>query len=312
MKRFLLKTGLFLLPLLLFLAIVEWKLGQLPNTYSRKRADLERQLSDIQVLVLGPSYALHGINPDYFSHKGYNLANASQTIYYDKQLTLRYLDKLSALRLVIIPIGYNSLFTQLDDSRENFRCWFYSRYWGVDYPGMPVLDLHRYSNIALYTPQTTLRFISKGFDVDLLEGLSGNGYLRYDTIGNSPNISYLLGAKRAELYRRMMHEAHYQENIKALTDLVSALRQKNIQVCFITMPVFKTFARYCEPNILQSNADAIRDLCREYGCGYFNYFNDSRFTVRDFYDNDHLNQIGAARFSTILDREVISHVTFMR
>jgi len=310
MRRFFLKFCLFLLPLVLFFGIVELKLARLPNTYSQKKADFEKQLNDIQIIVLGPSHALHGIDPAYFSHKGYNLANASQTIFYDKEITLRYLDKLPALRLVIIPISYNSLYTQLQDSKESFRCWFYSKYWGIEYTGMSLLDLHRYSNIALYTPEKTLEFINKGFNVDLLEGLSPNGFLRYDTADCLKNISFLSGAKRVELYRRMMKEEHYTENVALLTELVSTLRKRNIQVCLITTPVFKTFAKYCEPGIFESNLAAIRDLCREHGCGYFNYFNDKRFTVTDFYDNDHLNFIGAARLSKVLDSEVVRRVRF--
>ncbi len=282
----------------------------MPNTYSQKRSDFESSLNAIQVLVLGPSHALHGIDPAFFSHKGYNLANASQTIYYDKELTLRYLDKLSALRLVIIPISYNSFYTQLPDSKESFRCWFYSKYWDIEAPGMTKLDLRRYSNIALYTPQTTVEFIGKGFKLNLTEGLSPNGYLRYDTADCLKNISFEAGAKRVELYRRMMKEEHYNENIDLLTQLVSTLRQRNIQVCFVTIPVFKTFAKYCEPKVFEANLAALRDICRQHGCGYKNYFNDARFTIRDFYDNDHLNFIGAARFSAILDSDIIRKVNF--
>ncbi len=299
-----------MLPLLLLFGTVEVKLASMPNTYSQKRADLESQLNSIQILVLGPSHALHGIDPAAFSHKGYNLANASQSLFYDKELTLRYLDRMPALRLVLIPISYNSLYTQLQDSKENFRCWFYSKYWGIEAPGMTALDLRRYSGIALYTPQTTWEFICKGFRLDLLEGLASNGYLRYDTTDCLKNISFTLGAKRVELYRRMMKEEHYAENVELLTNLVSTLRQRNIQVCFITTPVFKTFARYCETSVFQSNLAALKDICSSHGCGYKNYFNDPRFSIKDFYDNDHLNFIGATRFSAMLDSEVISKVNF--
>lgn len=310
MRRFIVKLLLFLLPLATLTGWVEWKLAHMPNTYRQKRADLEQQLSTIKVLVLGPSHALHGIDPARFSQPGYNLANASQTIYYDKELTLRYLDRMSALRLVLIPISYNSLYTQLPDSKERFRCWFYARYWGIDAPGMELMDLRRYSGIALYTPQTTVDFLMKGFNVDLLEGLAHNGYLRYDTAGARKNISFEQGAKRVELYRRMMKEEHYDENVNLLTDLVTTLRKRNIQVCFVTTPVFKTFAKYCEPSVFQNNLAALREICSQHGCGYKNYFNDPRFTVRDFYDNDHLNFLGATRFSAILDSEIVRKVNF--
>jgi hypothetical protein len=62
MKQFLKRFCLFLLPVIATYALLELKLGSLPNTYSQKRADFETQLGDIQVLVLGPGFGFGAIS----------------------------------------------------------------------------------------------------------------------------------------------------------------------------------------------------------------------------------------------------------
>jgi hypothetical protein len=310
MKKFLKRICLFLLPLAVVYGTLELKLESMPNTYSQKRTDFEDQLNDIQVLVLGQSHSFHGINPQYFSLKGFNLANASQTVYYDKALTLHYLDQMPKLKLVIIPIDYNSLYTQLYDSKESFRCFFYSKYWNIQSPGVKYFDSRRFSNLMRYTPEKTWDFITAGFKVNLAEGLASNGYLRYDTVDNDENISELQGIKRVELYRRMMKEEHYDEIAGMLNDLISTLRQRNINVAIVTTPVYQTFAHNCEPQVLENNIATIRTLCSTYNCRYIDYFTDPRFTKRDFYDNDHLNFIGAEKFSRILDHDFIQIISY--
>jgi hypothetical protein len=312
MKKFFIRSLLFLLPLIICYAYIEIRLSQLPNTYSQKRADLERQLNDIRVLVLGPSHALHDIDPEYFSQKGYNLANASQTIFYDKALTERYLDKMPHLKLVIMDVMYYSLFARLSDSHESFRCYFYSSYWNIDEPGLSKWDIKRYSKIALYTPGKAWEFTRKNFKVDLVRNLFPNGYLQYDTTNNIKNISDLEGAKRVELYRRMMKEAYYSENMKMLTDFVSELRNRGIEVYFVTDPAYITFRKHCNPAVLAENTASINDLCKAFNCRYLDYFNDPRFDLPDFYDNDHLNFTGAEKFSKILENDIVRSVNFNR
>ncbi|MBS1773188.1 MAG: hypothetical protein JST82_10015 [Bacteroidetes bacterium] len=312
MKRFLFKLLLFLAPLVACGIYMEVKLSQLPNTYSKKKTDFEKKMQDVNVLVLGTSHALHDINPQYFSYNGFNLANASQTLYYDKELVFRYIDSMPKLKVVMLTMNYYSFFAKLSETHEAFRCFFYSTYWNIDEPGLPRWDMKRYSKIALYTPETSLGFAFKGFKVDLTQNLNALGYLAYDTVNNLKNISYKEGAKRVELYRRMMKDEHLIENKTYLSDLVTTLRRRGVLVYIINTPVYKTFTRFCDPAVLEGNSATIKYICRIANCKYLDYSNDPRFDISDFYDNDHLNDRGATKFSLILDNEILKTVNFNR
>src|SRR4051812_22574772 len=98
-RTFILKLFLFLLPLATGMFIVEYKLSSFQNSYNLKRTYFERQLDSVEVINVGSSQALYGINPAFFSYKTFNLANVSQTLFYDKRLVLSNLKKLPKLKL---------------------------------------------------------------------------------------------------------------------------------------------------------------------------------------------------------------------
>jgi hypothetical protein len=81
-----------------------------------------------------------------------------------------------------------------------------------------------------------------------------------------------------------------------------------VEVVFITTPVLPTYYKFIDREIERKNTLAINGLCNKYSCKYFNYFRDDRFTEKDFYDNDHLNFIGAEKFSGIINDEIISEI----
>ncbi|HEY6161140.1 MAG TPA: hypothetical protein VI112_07950, partial [Bacteroidia bacterium] len=70
MKRFLFKSFLFMTPILCWIGFVEYRLGEVRNSYNQKREFFERNLANTEVLVLGSSQALYGIDPDRFSIPG--------------------------------------------------------------------------------------------------------------------------------------------------------------------------------------------------------------------------------------------------
>jgi len=131
---------------------MEYGLGKIENSYTLKKEQLESKLDLIEVLVLGSSQAARGIDPFCFTMKGYNVANISQSLYYDTRITLTYLDKMPKLKYVIINISYFSLGYQLKDCSELWRDYFYSQCWNIDYYELEKFDIKRYSKFFLYTP----------------------------------------------------------------------------------------------------------------------------------------------------------------
>lgn len=307
MRKFLLKLFYFS-PIVLFLLYMEYNLGLIQNSYSYKRTCLETQLDSIKVLALGSSQTAFGINPRYFSEKGFNLANISQTLFYDTRLTLKYVDRMPKLKKVIITVSYFSFGEQLYDGNEVWRDYSYSQFWNIDFPEMNNYDLAKYSKTFLYTPKMSFLFFMKNFNVNLIEGYQANGYIWRDTTLNNLNISNQSGAQRVRAHDITYKENRFLENKNDLELLVCELKKRNIIPVIITPPVYSTYYNYVDKPKLNRTTEAINSICNTYQCKYFNYFTDSRFSKLDFYDNDHLNFIGAEKFSKIINAEIINSI----
>lgn len=312
MKKFLIKGSLFFIPLLCIFLCLEYKLFEIPNSYNTKKANLEKQKADIEVLITGASHVYYGFNPEYFSHKGFNLANASQSVYYDTRIIKTYAASMPKLKLLVMSIDLSTLYFQVSNSKEEWRNYFYSRFWHIDYPGLPVFDARRYSMMALYSQQKTIEYIKAGFKVNLADDLRQNGYAFNDSTGDTSTINAEAGNARAALHSENINDhkntilqASIAANIRDIDETIRFLKDRGVSVVLVTTPCYHTYTDYCSPAIVSFNDSVIHDLCSRYGCTYHNYFTDKAFTIRDFFDNDHLNARGAILLSKKVDSEII-------
>jgi len=109
MRILYLKLCVFTLPLLVLAMSVEWLYRALPNIYAEKGAYLEQRSHNTEVLILGNSHTLFGLNPAFFEKSAYNAANLSQSLAYDLFLLEQYGRYLENLQIIIVPISYFSL-----------------------------------------------------------------------------------------------------------------------------------------------------------------------------------------------------------
>lgn len=290
---------------------MEYRLTKIPNTYNVKRKSIEIQLDSIEVLVLGASQTLYAVNPAYFSCKGFNLSNSSQSLYYDTQLTLKYIDRMLNLKCVIVSIAYYSFWHQVGDTNDKWRDYFYYRFWDIKCPFIVMDDPKVYSLIMLYTPLETLKYAFHFFNIDLSKGLRPNGWLALDTLSNNQNISEISGKNRVEFHDKTHFEYRFKEIFSTVDSFVYECRKRGIKVVFITTPVLPTYYNYTKPETNQVNTKAILELCQKYDCDYHDYFRDNRFTNRDFVDNDHMNFVGAEKFSKILNADIIEKLKYV-
>jgi len=302
------KIFVFTLPLLLFFGLLELRLQGVANTYNMKRKNLESCLDSVEVLVVGSSHGLNGVNPKYLRARTYNLANTSQTLYYDEALVLKYADRMPKLRVIVMPISYFSFFGNLEDIEEEWRTYYYDYFWGIgcDYTENR-FDLRKRSLTALYTPLTTLKYTVKGFRTHEVDSLERSGYMRKDTSAYYGTINDSTGLAKVRQHESERRLGRRGKIVGRLDAFLNVMRKKGIEVVFITTPVWRTYSKFLDQRILADNAGILAGLERKYGYRYFDYGNDRRFGLSDFANNDHLNDRGARKFSRILDAEVINH-----
>ncbi|MFN8205951.1 MAG: hypothetical protein U0T82_00885 [Bacteroidales bacterium] len=304
MKKFLFKMLLFLVPVTGIFWYMESELAKLPNSYMLKKDYFEKNIDRTEVLILGSSHAMNDVNPEFISKPAFNLANASQSLYYDSRLCLNYLDRMKSLQTVVITVSYFSLWMQLSDTRESWRDYFYYKFWGISEREFPWYDIRKYSYTMLYGPSTSLKYLT-GFSRDESElRMSDLGWVRKDVLNPNPNLSAEAGAAKVEADNRTMHASELERNVKILEDFTGELRRHNIRVLFLSTPLYVEYRRFTDPEMNRITKMTIRDICKRYACKWVDFTEDSRFTAADFNDNEHLNIAGAEKLSRMLDEEI--------
>ncbi len=302
-NKILLKIFYFFLPFILILGLLEYQLRshQFTSSYAAKKYFLEQQLDSIKTLVLGSSESFNGIDPTYFSTKAFNLANVSQTLFYDKALTLKYMNQMPKLKHVIINISYFSFFYQLEDIEEKWRTDYYNLYYSIKSERNKNFTLNNFSYLSAYQLKHSIELAFNNFKDEKATTILNNGYQpKY----NQELINDSTGLARVTIHHNEIFENRRKEIETDLEDFVLELKQKKINVIFITTPVFETYSKFCNPKIIEQNSNFIHQICSKYQTQYFNYFTDSSFVKEDFFDNDHLYNSGAKKLSIMLNKEI--------
>ncbi len=300
MNKFLTKILLFLLPIIIIGLSMELLLRQIPNQYVLKNEYVKLNSNKIETLVLGSSHSYYGVNPEYFTKPCFNSANISQSLNFDLALLKKYESDLSNLKTVILPISYFSLFEKLDEGDEFWRVKNYTIYYDLDVSDKLVEN----SEILSIKPGNNLSrifsyYISNGFELDCSELGWGNSYIAEESldVDNTGKSS----AKRHTIDDLSL----LNENISILENLINLCDKKNINVLLFTPPAYKSYYEKLNKKQLNITVNNAKELASSFGnCTYINLLKDSSFTEKDFFDADHLNNIGAKKLSSLLNQLV--------
>ena len=191
---------------------------------------------------------------------------------------------------------------------EEWRDYFYAYFWNIRYPKIDRYDSRLYSLTMLYTVDKTIEYLKKNFKVDLSENLNKNGWLKIDTLSSEKTVSDSTGKREAEYNDKIISDgkAEYDKIYSMLDNFVYECSKRNVEVVFFTVPAYKTYYDHINAENVKKSTDAVLSLCKKYNCKYYNYLEDQRFTITDFKNDDHLNFIGAEKFSKILNEDIVS------
>lgn len=300
MSKLLARIVIFALPILGFLGYLEHALRAFPNNWTVKRAALERVLNDTEVLITGSSHSFYGIRPSLLSPHTFSLAYTAQDLYYDTRLTLKYLDRMPKLGTVVIPVSYASLEYSVDDSSEQrYAEAFYYHVYRIPEEGrLPTLA--HYSLIALYGPHYARKLMrsSVGFSSDVGEDGGCRDERATDSSGTAETQVVLAR------HHSVMSPHTAVGNLRYIEELLAALRARGIRAVFVTTPVSRAYHAGIRPVSYRRMQDAVAGFCVRYGLQYFDHMQDLRFSEADFMDPDHLDTLGAMKFTRIIRSEI--------
>lgn len=299
MRRFILKIIYFCIPLIILGSVLEILVRSIPNDYALKASYLEKNSSEIETLILGSSHAYYGLNPNYFESKTFNASHISQSLDYDLEILKRFESKFKNLKDIIIPISYFSLYFNIEDGDEYWRIKNYNLYYNIKKSS----SITNYSAILGNEMKVSLNriysyYFLKKSEINCSNLGWGFGY-------NSNNAKNLLETGIAAAKRHTKDDLYSVENkliLKENTEILNKIlewsKKRNINVILFTPPAFNTYRNHLNSKQLKITTEKTNSICNKFNnCIYLNMINNPNFTAIDFYDADHLANIGAKKLS---------------
>lgn len=297
MRRFLLNTAAFFLPVVFIGICCEIMLRKIPNDYSYKNKYLDKNASVIEVLALGSSHSYSDIDPQYLRLKGFNASNASQTIEYDYAIFKKYSSKWNNLKFIILPVDDFTLYLQLKKAAESWRIKNYEIYYGIHLSGNLADNSEILSNKLVINAQRLYRYYIRR-DTNTNCSLLGWGFDFNSKKKQSLTSSAVTAAKR----HTISNKEFFSQNVRILTELVKDANSRNIHTILYTSPVYSTYTKYANKRQMAVTVEIIERLRKIYpNVSYYDWYGDKSFIESDFFDADHLNEIGARKMTLRLD-----------
>lgn len=303
MKKFLKISLIFSIPVLIILVVIEILLRRIPNDYSFKSTYLEKNSKKIEVLYLGNSHIYFGVNPEFSALKSFNAAYTSQSVDLDWLIFSKYKDW-SQLKYIVLPVDYIALYTQLGNNVEAWRMKNYNLYYGIN------SSFHLENSAEIFNGKFAKnvdrlnKYYNKGVS-DLDCNNLGFGTLYHHTKSTNIEVSSKDAAKRHKVdIKSKLSISNFEYNTAILKNFIRFGKENHVKIVFVATPVSKSYYNITKDDQLKTTISTIKRLVSESNnqCMYLDYMQGNDFYDADFYDGDHLNDMGAKKLTEKLNR----------
>lgn len=301
MRRFIRHTLIFGCIIIALLAVCEIAGRMLPGVLGTKSAWMREHADSVETLVLGHSHPFYGVRPDILGAHCYSLTYPSQTPEIDLGLLKMYIDSMPRLRRVIVAAAYFTYREPKYEDRgpdEKYPVRYKVEMDAGDHSDFSVYNLLMYdfdylrnklTSPVLFRPHIVCDSLGHGEDYVL-----ARRYPLWQTMGEARVKDHSYPASRRDITVLKIHK-----------EIAAICRGHGVEPIFIVMPVWPSYTEAIDrtPAYREQYDEMRRHLATlhdDYGATYYDFFNDRRFSGRDFYDVDHLSEYGSVKFTEIL------------
>ena len=303
MKRFLTYCILFIVPILAVTLPLEYALRQVPNPYRYKYEWMQDHAESVKTLVLGNSHTFYGIRPDLLDGgPAFSLANVAQDLNHDLSLLAYWEDRYDSLKTVILPISYFTWFSPgVINEEESYRLRYYMLY--MDSDDYPALS---FQSLEISDYRTALGKLKKLLHGEMDPGVDSFGWGNTLVLSQKDTARWNNGseAKAAVLHHTPKDWSLIESNYAKMSRIAAFCADRHIRLVLVTTPCWSAYTEGLDPVQLEKMNELTARFTKEFHVPYLNYLSDPRFEADDFYDSNHLSDIGAAKFTRILNQDI--------
>lgn len=298
----------FFAPVVIAYAVLELLVLNIPINYKVFGQYFHAHAQEIEVMGLGSSQMKCAFNAALCHENAINFASTSQHHNEDFHILKGTIDRLPKLKTVVMEVSYNHLELP-HHSTDYWKNSVYLKYYGVNAFERPIWakdKLIYLSNARFYSHKLMDYYFYKtdksqlnafGFDTNNYYGAFKK--LDYDETKIAQHKFKIITREDPTLFKA---------NTAYLFDMLDFMKAKNLRVVVCTVPLYKTYLKERNPNIVKRRDSVLSIIAKKYSnVVILDKETDTlHFTVRDFLNENHLNPDGAAKFTALINRKLDS------
>jgi hypothetical protein len=299
MKRFIKYMILFSIPVLIFLIAAEIY-SRTQTIFVIKKEHFENNLSTINTLILGSSHLQNGLNPAFIRSNSCNMAYGGQPISIDYFLLNKYIDQMKNLKTVLFEVSPHRFYYEFDPSSWNGHV--YSNLYDINYKteklsiknhSLVLSDVKYFSTIFVDNCNPTLpkpKLNTFGFMTNAFPG-------RFTELEND-SIKINQTFKLNSIFD---NQENFKLNMIFMNKIIKECQKKKVKIIFIGSPLYQTYYSKIPLKAKIQVENSLHHLTNKYGIQYYDFSRSKRFYLKDYINDNHLNPIGAKKFTIIID-----------
>ncbi|PHR68768.1 MAG: hypothetical protein COA67_12410 [Lutibacter sp.] len=299
MKKFLIKISFIIIPVIIFLEVVEYTVRKQDNSVLKiKRDYIENNNENIEGLIFGSSTLLQGINPAILKMNTASLAIAGNDVNSGVVLFNAVKEQLK-LKFIIFELsnGYLGKKNPKGSLRSKKAPFYFNT------PKKEVKDffLARYPlKKQLLNKKNRLSSYNKwGFDTKVKTTDFDRFHYNDSIILKSEQMLNVLK------YHNVINANNYIFNINLLHELIEICKNENIKVVFVSPPKYHLYNNVLIDEHSSRRKEFLEDVIDNKNVFFWNYERTYENDSQSFSDLIHLNLDGAQLFSEKINQELI-------
>lgn len=302
-KQFLRYAGIFFAPVILIALVLELLVTDLPSPYKIVGEYIDTEAQDIEVVVFGSSQIKNSVNPRYLDKNTLNISSSAQHHNTDFRLLQGLVDRLPNLETVVFEVSYGH-FEVPHNSKYYWKNATFLKYYNINTFGRAVTPADRLLYIShpgyfstqlvdyYFRDSLPYQYNKWGFDQNNYKGK----FKKLDFDVQAIDSSFVMVNRRESI-------ASFDYNVEYFEEMIQFSKANDLKVVLISPPTFQNYVRKRDPNILRRRDSTVEALQQRHSnLRFLNTETDSRFDVKDFRNENHLNPEGAKKFTLMLNR----------
>ncbi len=312
MRKFVIEILLFFfLPLSLIAVVAEYSIRKIPNDYEYKSSWLTNNSNEIDVLYLGPSTIFYDIDPKMSKWKGFNASHVSQSLKYDNFIFNKYIDQMKSLKYVVLGIDYWSPSGSMENGTEWWRIKYYTIYYDSPYHQ----GKNKYKYEIYFHNTETFSTAFQGLKRQI--GIGDVTHKTVDDLGFGLSYSskdktedWDNGIPEGERHNKLIDETSrnlqiISDNYDYVKDICEKSKERGIKVILLGSPHYKSYNNTIERRFIDERNRFCENISSTFdNVKFLNLSESDIFYEDDYYDAMHLNEIGAKKFTDIVDKYI--------